>query len=87
MQGCPALMDAEVCPSLQTAMRNYFMMLEVLNSMTRGPKCAVAHFARRWAQVAKQKGTSASQQVAPYPGSSSNISLLMSIFPITGLNL
>lgn len=22
-------MDAEVCPSLQTAVRNYFMMLEV----------------------------------------------------------
>jgi hypothetical protein len=28
-QGCKVLMDAEVCPSLLTAMRNYFNMLEV----------------------------------------------------------
>ena len=41
LQGCPVLMDAEVCPSLQTAMRNYFMMLEVRRGGRGGANAVV----------------------------------------------
>lgn len=34
-------MDAEVCPSLQTAARNYFLMLEVSTAWQQGTKHAM----------------------------------------------
>ncbi|KAF6251135.1 Metallo-dependent phosphatase-like protein [Scenedesmus sp. NREL 46B-D3] len=54
LHGCPVLMDAEVSPCMQTVLRNFFNMLEVLNLLD--PKIKVATFAKRWAQALKHKG-------------------------------
>eukprot|EP00775_Hariotina_reticulata_P012277 gene12277-12413_t len=56
--GSRVLMDPERCPDMQTALRSFFTMLDVLNRMhdALDASAKVRVFAKRWAQATKHKG-------------------------------